>query len=142
MVDVLGYEEYVGQGGDWVRRSSLRSHSLFVLLTENPHIDMQGGIVLRYTGQNHSSNAKLILYNMFHCPPPGLASYTASALQHLPISQGLVTKTQNAIEEWGLSEEEVKNLRRHKAFAQNGRGYLALQSTRVCATCRSTIRTV
>ncbi|KAF8315330.1 alpha/beta-hydrolase, partial [Clavulina sp. PMI_390] len=86
MKDVLGYEKYVAQGGDW------------------------GSHILRYTGQNHSDNAKLIHFNMFRCPAAGLASYAPM--------------------DWGFSEDEKKGLARANWFNEEGTGYFELQSTR------------
>lgn len=85
---------------------------------------------MRFIGQNHSTNAKLILYNMFHSPPSGVAAY-AQWIQHLPISQRLADNITNSIEEWGLPEAQLKALRRRRNFTSEGRGYLVLQSTRV-----------
>lgn len=85
---------------------------------------------MRFVGKNHSENARLILYNMFHVPLPGIASY-ASWLQHLPIPQIAVDQLARSAENWGLSDFELRALDRRREFLSNGGGYLALQSTRV-----------
>ncbi|KAF8315331.1 alpha/beta-hydrolase [Clavulina sp. PMI_390] len=105
MVEVLGYKEYVAQGGDW------------------------GSHILRFTGQNHSDNARLIHFNMFHGPAAGLASYVPW-VDHLPIPQWVASSIKTVMENWGLSESEKQSLTRTNSFKKEGRGYTELQRTR------------
>jgi hypothetical protein len=77
--------------------------------------------------QNHSENVKLAHFNMFLAPPAGLAA-RAPWLSHLPIPRfGLSAR----LVDTGNSEAERRGLRRSELFATDGRGYFALQSTRV-----------
>lgn len=81
-------------------------------------------------GENHHQNAKLILLNMIRTPPAGISAY-APWIQHLPIPQSTADYLTRSVEEWGLSETQLKALRRGKEFLSNGRGYMMLQTTRV-----------
>jgi hypothetical protein len=82
---------------------------------------------------NHHQNAKLLHFNMFHCPPAGLASYTPW-LNHLLLPQWIIDSISTRIKQWGLPKPELDSLRRMEDFLINGGGYNALQRTRVCVS--------
>lgn len=124
MTEVLGYHEYVGQGGDWVSQNCLCHSSVGFIST------IKGSLVMEFIGQNHSENGKLILYNMFFSPPSGAAAYS-HWIQHLPIPQQTADYLVDLIEGWGLPEPQLRSVKRHREFTKEGSGYFVLQSTRV-----------
>ncbi|KAF8311281.1 alpha/beta-hydrolase [Clavulina sp. PMI_390] len=106
MVEVLGYNKYVGQGGDW------------------------GGHIMRPLALYHSDHMRLVHFNMFFCQPAeGIASYTPW-LNHLPLPQSTVDWLSTQIKEWGVPEAQLRLLRQFQGFLTGGSGYVELQSTR------------
>ncbi|KAF8511373.1 alpha/beta-hydrolase [Gautieria morchelliformis] len=82
MTEVLGYTRYAGQGGDW------------------------GSYILRVIGTLYPSQAPVLHFNMFRCPPvPGINPET-------------------------FTTPEKGALQRNKEFMESGRGYNAIQSTK------------
>ncbi|KAF8287350.1 alpha/beta-hydrolase [Clavulina sp. PMI_390] len=106
MVDVLGYDRYIGQGGDW------------------------GELIMHFIALNHPKHMKLVHFNSFYCPPVGrLASYV-SWIRHLPAPESMIDWLSTQMLEWGLPEGELRLLRRFELFKEEGSGFSILQRTR------------
>ncbi|KAF8315332.1 alpha/beta-hydrolase [Clavulina sp. PMI_390] len=115
MKEVLGYGEPAKPSGHVFLNSS---YSI-----------VQGAMILRYTGENYSNNAKLIHFNMFHAPAAGVASY-APWVDHLPIPRWLANPIKSTMQTWGLSEDDKGSIAQGASLRTGGRGYIEFQSTK------------
>ncbi|KZT51692.1 alpha/beta-hydrolase, partial [Calocera cornea HHB12733] len=107
MTEVLGYQTYFGQGGDW------------------------GFYVLRIMASIYPA-CRLAHFNMFRCPPAGLLAYTdyIDYLSYLPLVGGYA-KAAKEYARWSvLSANDFKLIKRYEGFRVTGRGYSDIQATR------------
>jgi len=99
MVEVLGYEDYVAQGGDW------------------------GGAVTRALTANHNDHCTLAHFNNLFEMPPWYHLPVLGAMQVLPKSLG------RRVGSMAMTEGEMDDLRRYGGFMMSGLGYYIIQST-------------
>lgn len=108
----LGYDQYVSQGGDWVRRKSLLRVEIFELIAP------QGSTITRVIGQLYPTHLRASHLNLVPSRPPSITSpvsYISFLVCHF---LGL------------YSPAEAAGLQRTQETQKTGMGYYALQITK------------
>ncbi|KZO95961.1 epoxide hydrolase [Calocera viscosa TUFC12733] len=100
MTEVLGYEEYVAQGGDW-------------------SFD-----VLRGLSVNHGQNCKLAHFNNFTAHPSTLEGLVKKAFSYLPFGLDSYAKS------WIYSQDELVRMKHSEKFYRDGWAYSFMMATK------------
>jgi len=100
MVDILGYKEYVAQGGDW------------------------SSVVLRQLSRSHGQSCKLAHYNNFYANPSPVEGFVRTALGYVPFGLGSYFKS------WIYSRDELVRMEHSEKFVKDGAAYSFFMRTK------------